>query len=249
MNDKLGDYLKGIEARHTTYLEHGQGIYARLDGKGFSKLTKGMKRPFDETFTDIMVSVATTLFETTRADVAYVQSDEISLYWKPMDVMDFSGRKEKWVGELSGLATAAIMKEIFHHFPDRVDKLPRFDCRVFNVNDEDAQKFFFWRFLDCRKNSVSMVAYSRFSHKSLKYATTEDRIQRLRDIGHPWEDYTEQQKYGTWIYKEKTLVDVDKSKIPDHVHHKVPDKAERNVVKYRHINHMGNYQTIESLYQ
>lgn len=245
--DTLGDYLKSIEASNSSYLKPDEGIYARLDGKGFSKLTKGMNRPFDENFTKLMVDTAKSLLEITRADLAYVQSDEISLYWKPMSTMDFNGRKEKWIGELSGLATASFMYRMKDAFPDRMEKLPRFDCRLFNVSDEDAYKFFFWRFLDCRKNSVSMVACHHFSHKFLKNVPTKEREERLRDNDTPWEAYPDNHKYGTWLYKKETLVEIDKSKIPEHVHHTVPSHAIRNVITERNIKHMSAYPTIVSL--
>lgn len=243
----LGNYLKDIERENTEVFQHGKPIYARLDGKGFSKFTKGMNRPYDQQFIDIMVSVAKELIETTRADLAYVQSDEISLYWEPMTCMDFAGRKEKWVGELAGLATAKMMKEVHERFPDRVDKLPRFDCRVFNVTEEDAFKFFLWRHRDCLKNSVSMVTYNNFSHKSMQYVTTSERIERLQEIGDPWEAYPDQFRFGTFIHRKLGMIPVDKSKIPEHVHHEVPDVCLRYKTTTYHVERLTNHITIQQL--
>ena len=54
--DDMGDRLKEYERAET-----GRKfipmipIYARIDGRSFSKFTKGMKRPFDEDMSWIMV--------------------------------------------------------------------------------------------------------------------------------------------------------------------------------------------------
>jgi tRNA(His) 5'-end guanylyltransferase len=55
-DDSFGDRMKGYEAHETSrrFLP-GLPVYARIDGRSFSKFTKGMRRPFDERMTHAMV--------------------------------------------------------------------------------------------------------------------------------------------------------------------------------------------------
>ena len=56
-------------------------VIARLDGKGFSKFTKGLKRPYDERLSKLMVETTKYLVKETNANCGYTQSDEITLVW------------------------------------------------------------------------------------------------------------------------------------------------------------------------
>lgn len=55
-NDDLGDRMKFLEGFETArrFLP-GLPLYARIDGRGFSKFTKNMARPFDEQMVRAMV--------------------------------------------------------------------------------------------------------------------------------------------------------------------------------------------------
>ena len=54
----------------------------RLDGKGFSKLTKGMRKPFDLLFTKSMLLTTSDLLTEFTAATGYTHSDEISLIFR-----------------------------------------------------------------------------------------------------------------------------------------------------------------------
>lgn len=54
-------------------------IYARIDGRAFSRFTRGMQRPFDRNLSTAMIATAAGLIERTQARIGYTQSDEISL--------------------------------------------------------------------------------------------------------------------------------------------------------------------------
>ena len=81
-NDELGDRMKFYEGFETSrrFLP-GLPLYARIDGRGFSKFTHGMNRPYDQRMIDAMVATTRILVEKTHATVGYCQSDEISLVW------------------------------------------------------------------------------------------------------------------------------------------------------------------------
>lgn len=56
LKDSLGDRLKSYESQTTGIKMIPRiPVIARLDGKGFSKFTKGLKRPYDERLSNLMV--------------------------------------------------------------------------------------------------------------------------------------------------------------------------------------------------
>lgn len=151
--DELGDRIKGYEARETERRAmKGVPLVARVDGRSFSKFTRGMTRPFDPDFSGLMIEVAKYLVEQTHARVAYVQSDEITLVLDPFSPKKdrdrdgdtdpdkpqeratarhggfgetgfmFDGRFQKLNSVLAGLATARFMKGALHLWPERCDK-------------------------------------------------------------------------------------------------------------------------------
>lgn len=81
--DALGDRMKAYEAaesdrRFMPLLP----IYARIDGRSFSRFTAGLARPFDLAFQEAMILTTKALVEHTHARIGYTQSDEISLVWQ-----------------------------------------------------------------------------------------------------------------------------------------------------------------------
>ena len=54
---------------------------ARLDGRSFHSVTRSFNKPYDTGFIQAMTHCAERLMQEFHADVAYVQSDEISLAW------------------------------------------------------------------------------------------------------------------------------------------------------------------------
>ena len=241
--DGLGDELKAIESSNGLSLLPNIPVYARLDGKKFSKFTKGMDKPYDIKLSNIMIEVTKEIVDKTGATVGYTQSDEISIYWsneKTQQQMDFKGRLDKWIGELVGIATAKFMQLIAKDFPEKVDSLPRFDCRVFNCSQLDAAKFFIWRQMDANKNSVNLVASVHFSDKYLKGISSKERKKRLREMGDPWEDYSDSFKNGIYVSKfmREVKVETDNS-IPEKVKKNMPKTIERSCIETFTIDHIN----------
>ena len=75
-------------------------ILVRIDGKGFSKYTKKLNKPYDIRFSDIMINVTKFLVKQTNACIGYTQSDEITLvlYAKELNQeIFFAGKIQKMV--------------------------------------------------------------------------------------------------------------------------------------------------------
>jgi tRNA(His) 5'-end guanylyltransferase len=211
--DDLGDRMKTYESFETSrrFLPF-LPIYARIDGRGFSKFTKNMERPFDPIMHICMIETLKVLVEQTHATIGYTQSDEISLMWIPEGNGGnpwFDNKITKMTSVLAGLASSAFFKSIAENFdPIKAKKLhyklPHFDARVISLPTvAEAANMLLWRNLDCLKNSVSMAAHHYFSHKSLQGLKSSEMQERLfQEAGVNFNDYPTSFKRGTWVRRE-----------------------------------------------
>lgn len=89
--DAFGDRMKGYESLETDRRAMtGLPLVVRVDGRSFSKFTRGMARPYDTDMANLMVETAKYLVEETNAKVGYTQSDEITLILSPFDLLGSS---------------------------------------------------------------------------------------------------------------------------------------------------------------
>ena len=81
MKDALGDRMKSFyEDRYRIYLTRRMPVIIRVDGNAFHTFTRGLDRPFDSDFMNIMQRTCDSLCKSIQGCVGgYVQSDEISL--------------------------------------------------------------------------------------------------------------------------------------------------------------------------
>ena len=148
----LGDRIKSYEAATESRLLPQLPVVVRLDGRSFSKFTKGMKRPFDKDFRQAMVEVTKYLVEQTNAKIGYTQSDEISLVLH-VDNLEgsimFDGRVQKIASNFASMASVKFLMEMQKRFPEKVDgtkTLPTFDARVFALPTKtEATNALVWR--------------------------------------------------------------------------------------------------------
>jgi tRNA(His) guanylyltransferase len=212
IKDPMGDRLKlyeGAEAqRHLMPL---LPICLRLDGRSFSRWTKGLDRPYDIRLHNLMVEVTKGLVEETNACVGYTQSDEISLVLYSDDVKSqvyFDGRIQKIASTLSGLASVLFHYHLPAFLPDRQTDLKKnrialFDCRVWNVpNLDEASNTVLWREFDATKNSVSQAARCHYSHLQLMNKTSADMQDMMFAKGVNWNDYPDWYKRGTYVQRQ-----------------------------------------------
>lgn len=239
--DPMGDRMKSYEA-----VEAGRRfipllpVYARLDGRSFSRFTEGLDRPFDTSFSGAMVQTASRLVAETNARIAYTQSDEISLVWVQDRFgaeMFFDGRVQKMVSVLSGLATA-----FFHlacrgapALAERLDRLaPHFDCRVFQLpNRVEAANAFLWRERDATKNAVSMAARAYYTPEELYRKRAAEMQEMLFARGINFNDYPAFFKRGTFVRRQvvaRSFTDEERARIPERHRPGPDDVVERMAV-------------------
>lgn len=211
--DDLGDRIKSYEAHETSRkLIPGVPIYARIDGRSFSKFTRHMARPFDQRMTTAMVDTLKVLVDQSGATLGYQQSDEISLAWSNLNHEVepwFGGKVHKLTSVLASMATSAFMIAVHNHFEDwqeLMSQMPHFDCRVFQVpNLEELANCMLWRNLDATKNSISMAAQHYYSHNELQGKSGAQKQEMLFEKGQNFNDYPASFKRGTFVRKETVM--------------------------------------------
>lgn len=228
--DELGDRMKAYEVIETSRsLNHLYPVYARIDGRGFSKFTRHMDRPFDLRMLSSMIGTAQYLVEQTHAAIGYVQSDEISLVWDgdpDNNQLFFAGKIQKQCSVLASMAAARFAVEIQSNFGQLGTACPHFDCRVIQMPTRtEAANMLLWRELDARKNSVSMLARHYFSHKELQNKNQHDMLAMLADRGIRMEDQMQNFQRGTWlrrVVEDRRLTAAELEEIPER-HRPHPD--------------------------
>ena len=222
--DDLGDRMKAYEREWTDIrLPENLPVYARIDGHGFSRFTRGMIRPFDQDLHAAMVATTKHIVEKTHAACGYTQSDEISLVWNPAESGQetwFARKLQKNASVLSAMATAVFMRELSKsRLAQFADRLPHFDARIFPLPSlTEAANALVWRVLDCEKNAISMAAHHAFGHKSLQGVNGKDKVARLAANGIAFYDYPKVFTQGTWLRRvtvERCLTAEELDSIPE----------------------------------
>ena len=105
---ELGDRLKEYEKRSETNISADEHLIIRIDGHKFSKFTKGLKKPFDDIFREVMVKTTEDLHERFNACSSYTQSDEITLFISTTeDKMQGQNRPHQFNGRTQKIASLA----------------------------------------------------------------------------------------------------------------------------------------------
>lgn len=230
MKDDLGDRMKAYERVQTDrkLSAHGTPVYARIDGRGFSKFTKGLRRPYDERLSSAMIATTEHLVAQTHARIGYTQSDEISLVFlldgpNPSEELLFGGKVQKLASILASLATAAFTRQVLTcgdpEFAAYAEKLPHFDARVFELpTPEEGANALLWRELDAQRNAVSMTAHHLFSHKALQGVTREAMLRMIENAEVDYEAYPAFFRRGTFVRRvteERALTENEIAAIPE----------------------------------
>lgn len=234
--DSLGDRMKSYEELSTSrQLMPNCPVYARIDGRAFHTLCKGLKKPYSEAFIQTMQEVCKYLVDETGAVLGYVQSDEISLGWNDYSKAPFEGRIQKLESVLASMAAAKFVQFIeasksssplvinygidvlWHRTQIHV---PSFDCRVFNLpNEGELANAFLWRENDAIKNSITGMALHFFSHKQIQGKSGEEKIAMMKEKGYEfYRDTPPSFLRGTFFHREnylKVLSEEEVGRIPE----------------------------------
>lgn len=147
-------------------------IVARLDGHGFTRLTKkdwNLEKPFDIRFHDAMIITLKHLMDCGfRMIYGYTQSDEISLLFHLKD-NTFSRKERKLISILAAEASVA--------FSMSTGKAAVFDCRLVPLPTKDnVVDYFRWRQEDSHRNSLNSYCYWMLRQEGLSATAADRRI-------------------------------------------------------------------------
>lgn len=239
--DNLGDWCKWLEVNFSpNIMIPTLPVIIRLDGNNFHNWTKGLKRPFDENLTSLMVETTKFLVQETNAVIGYTQSDEITLILYSSDRKSSlynDGKKQKIVSKLTSKCVNFFNKKRQDYLPNH-NKLADFDCRIYQTPTlHDACVQLLWRENDATKNSISMLAQSLFSHGSLqKLDGNQMQDKMMLEKGVNWNDLEIRYKRGTYVKRfvvsKPFSIEELASLPPKHQAHSNPDLViERSVIK------------------
>lgn len=183
-------------------------IVARIDGRGFTKLTKDVHKfeaPYDERFRDIMVETVKSLMQCGfKVVYGYTQSDEISLL---LDIEEdsFNRKQRKLNSILAGQASAK--------FSLLLGDIGVFDCRLSQLPTRSlVVDYFRWRNEDANRNALNSYCYWTLRKRDVSPREASDRLLRLSvseknellfQEGVNFNDIPEWQKRGTGVYWEE----------------------------------------------
>jgi len=180
-------------------------IVARIDGRGFTKLTKEVHKfeaPFDERFRDYMIETTKHLMNCGFNIIyGYTESDEISLLFDFNETL-FGRKHRKYNSILSGEASAK--------FSTLLGAIGTFDCRLSELPNKDlVVDYFRWRNEDAFRNSLNAHCYwklrkdnlsSTAATKQIEGLSIADKNELLFSSGINFNDLPNWQKRGVGFY-------------------------------------------------
>jgi len=198
----LGDWCKWLERNFTNdTLIPKLPVILRLDGVRFSKWTKGLNRPFDEKFSELMEELTKYLVKKTGAVVGYTQSDEITLvlYSAEKEAELYQGgKKYKILSKTTSYAVNFFNEKRKELLPNH-NKNADFDCRVYQTPTlYDAVLQLQWREEDATKNSISQLTRAYFSHNETDNKDGSQMQDMLHSVGVNWNDLDSRFKRGIY---------------------------------------------------
>jgi len=153
--DELDEKMRVYETAHDFCAPPGMHMVARIDGRGFTRLTKELHQfeaPFDIRFRDHMIGTVAHLMDCGfRVIYGYTQSDEISLLFHLAE-STFGRKTRKFNSVLAGEASAK-----FSHL---LGDVGAFDCRISLLpNERLVVDYFRWRNEDANRNALNGHCY------------------------------------------------------------------------------------------
>ena len=195
----LGDRMKGYENVTQIGLCPRTPVVLRLDGRSFHTLTRNMEKPFSNEFIDAMISSAAAVCKEIQGfKLGYVQSDEVNIVFIDYARLNSSGWFDYKLSKIVSVA-AGIMSA---HFSRKLGKVGVFDCRAFNMPEDEIANYFLWRVKDWMRNSLNMYAGSFFSHKELLNKSSTDKHLMLHGVGGNWAELDLRLRNGSWIMRD-----------------------------------------------
>jgi tRNA(His) 5'-end guanylyltransferase len=234
----LGDRMKNHEMVYDLVVPSDHYICIRLDGHGFSKFTKKLRKPYDENFSKAMVLSAFDALCAFSARSAYTQSDEITLMFDIPDTSKgqcyiYNARVQKLLSLTASFVSTRFNLHLKNFVTDFVSKNPGqsfyseyainkinnctscFDSRILSFDSESKNEILnhlIWRSVkDCNRNAINSYAHHLLGHRKIKNLKGRQMIELLQsEKGLCWQnDVPLWQKYGVFIKKKLVPVQTE----------------------------------------
>lgn len=206
-SDAIGDRMKGYEHAARAALPRRMPVIVRVDGKAFHTWTRGCERPFDAKLVEVMNAAAVALCEEMQgAQIAYVQSDEISVllhnYKRYASSAWFDNEVQKIVSVSASIAAATVTASS----PLLFGEVRRafFDSRVFVLPENEVNNYFIWRQQDAARNSIQMQAQSLYGQRELHGKNQLMLRELIQAKGRDWDDLPAHLRRGRCVVRETT---------------------------------------------
>lgn len=260
MKDELGERIKSYE-KESLALTHVEGFrhyIVRLDGNNFSKFTKGLAKPHDVNFSQVMILTAKDLVEKYHAVTGYTHSDEVTLIFRQMCTHEeyqeekkehlHNGKTSKIISLMASYCSVRfnyhynklINNEVDNKYDDiTIQKLRNmtavFDARiiVFPLEKQDIEiaNHMIWRSVfDCYRNAVSTYHDYYVGKKKSFGLHTTDKVMSLMVHGHDFAKVPMYYQHGSYI--KKILV----KKEIEYVHKKTGEKHTTTATRSEYVN-------------
>lgn len=203
--DELDRKMRVYETAHDYCVPPEVYMVARIDGRGFTRLTREVchfEAPYDERFRDYMVETVKHLMSC-GFDVVYgyTESDEISLLFRLGESL-FGRKLRKYQSVLAGEASAK--------FSMVLGKIGVFDCRISELPNSDlVVDYFRWRNEDAHRNALNSHSYWMLRKKGasaqeadafVKGRSVADKNELLFQNGINFNELPNWQKRGIGLY-------------------------------------------------
>jgi len=230
--DAIGDRIKRYERAADFHLPPRHPLIIRVDGKAFHSWTRQLTKPFDHVMMRAMrAAMMETAAQMQGFKLAYHQSDECTFLLTDYDKFSTQGWFDYELNKIVSISASLFTA----HFNNYIDHVPDvviapgpavFDARAFVVPESDVPNVFIWRQRDWERNSVRMLGQHIYSHKEMQGKTTADVKEMLWTKKVSWDDCRDDEKYGSFLTQECTVVSmkVDYSLVADWI--KIPEDVE-----------------------
>jgi tRNA(His) guanylyltransferase len=168
--DDLDKMMRVFETSQDLCVPEGVHIVARLDGRGFTRLTEGYRKPFDVRIKGDMIRTVEWLMKESgfRIVYGYTESDEISLLLHPREA-SFARKPRKLISLLAACASGRFSIDIGHPVA--------FDCRISQLpTDQHVIDYFRWRQEDSVRNSLTAQCHYGLLAQGLSPKASHSRL-------------------------------------------------------------------------
>ena len=173
--DELDSKLRIFETAYDLSVMPGIFMVARIDGRGFTRLTKDIhsfEAPYDKRFRDYMIATIKHLMNCGfRIIYGYTQSDEISLlFHRDEDI--FNRKLRKLNSVLAGEASAK--------FSVLLGDIGAFDCRISQLPTINlVVDYFRWRNEDAHRNALNAHCYWMLRKEGIDIESATQHLHKL----------------------------------------------------------------------